>query len=147
TIAAPISESLVYVVTGNQENPYRSTSYTNYLLLRKQNEVFSGVAAYAGPPMLMTQGEQTREVNSEVVSGNYFAVLDVRMQRGQGFNTTDDQLLATEQTVVVSENFWKRRLNSDPNIVGSRLVLNGNSFSVVGVTSEGFTGSDTSIST
>jgi len=96
---------------------------------------------------LMTQGDQTLELNSEVVSGNYFSVLEVRMLRGQAFTTTDDQLLATEQTVVVSENFWKRRLNSNPDIVGTQLFLNGSSFSVVGITSGGFTGTDPSIST
>jgi putative ABC transport system permease protein len=69
------------------------------------------------------------------------------MLRGQGFTTTDDQVLSTEQTVVVSESFWKRRLNSESDILGKRLVLNGNSFSIVGVTAGGFTGTDPSIST
>jgi predicted permease len=147
SISVPNNDNLVYVVTGNQSNPYRSTSYENYLQLRGQSDVFSGVAAYAAPPMLMTSGQQTVEVNSEVVSGNYFSVLDVRMLRGQGFTTTDDQLLATEQSLVVSENFWKRRLNSDPEILGKQLILNGNSFSIVGVASGTFTGTDPSVST
>lgn len=140
-------ESLAYVVTGDRRNPYRSTSYQNYLQLRGQDDVFSGIAAYAAPPMLMTTGEHTEEINSEVVSGNYFSVLDVRMMRGQGFTTSDDQVLSGEQGVVVSESFWKRRLNSEPDILGKQLVLNGNSFSVVGVASATFTGTDPSIST
>jgi macrolide transport system ATP-binding/permease protein len=147
SISVSNSDSLVHVVTGDRRNPYRSTSYENYLQLREQNDVFSGLAAYAAPPMLMTTGEQTEEINSEVVSGNYFSVLEVRMLRGPGFTTADDQLLLTEQSVVVSENFWKRRLNSEPDILGRQLVLNGNSFSVVGVASATFTGTDPSIST
>ena len=49
--------------------------------------------------------------------------------------------------MVVSENFWKRRLNSETDVLGKQLVLNGNSFSIVGVTSGTFTGTDPSIST
>ena len=147
SLSVPKSDNLVYVITGDSSNPYRSTSYENYLQLREQNDVFSGIAAFAAPPILMTKGEQTLEVNSEVVSGNYFAVLDVRMLRGQGFTTTDDQLLLIEQTVVVSEQFWKRRLNSDSDVLGKQLVLNGNPFTIVGIASGTFTGTDPSIST
>jgi predicted permease len=147
SISVSNSDGLVYVFTGNQHNPYRSTSYENYLQLRGQNDVFSGLAAYAAPPMLMTTGEHTEEINSEVVSGDYFSVLDVRMQRGQGFTAADDQLSFTEPSVVLSEKFWKRRLNSEPDILGRQLILNGNSFSVVGVASATFTGTDPSIST
>ena len=52
--------NLVYVMTGDRRNPYRSTSYENYLHLRGQDDVFSGIAAYAAPPMLT--GEQTLEL-------------------------------------------------------------------------------------
>jgi hypothetical protein len=83
TLSVPNSDNLVYVVTGNQGNPYRSTSYENYLQLRGQSEVFSGLAAYAAPPMLMTNREQTLEVNSEVVSGNYFSVLGANAARAR----------------------------------------------------------------
>jgi predicted permease len=42
--------------------------------------------------------------------------------------------------VVMSHRFWSRRFNRDPTIVGGTVLLNGQSFSVVGVTSEGFRG-------
>ena len=84
-ISVPNSEGLVYVFAGDQGNPYRNTSYYRYTEFRKQNEVFSGIAAYSAPPMLMTRGDHTEEISSEVVSGNYFSVLGVQLQRGQGF--------------------------------------------------------------
>ena len=147
SISVSNSDGLVYVFTGDRRNPYRSTSYENYQQLREQNDVFSGVAAYAAPPMLLTTGEHTEEINSEVVSGNYFSVLDVRMQRGQGFTAADDQSSFSAPSVVVSDRFWKRRLNSEPEILGKPLILNGNIFSVVGVASASFTGTDWTIST
>jgi putative ABC transport system permease protein len=147
TISISNRDGLVYVFTGTQSQPFRSTSYTNYVEFRAQNEVFSGLAAYAAPPMLMTSGEHTTEVNSEVVSANYFSVLDVRMQRGQAFTPDADQLSSAQPSVVLSDAFWKRRLNGDPDVVGQRLTLNGNSFTVVGITTPGFTGSDSAIAT
>lgn len=147
SISVSNSDGLVYVFTGDQHNPYRSTSYENFVQLREPNEVFSGVAAYAAPPMLMTTGEHTEEISSEVVSGNYFSVLEVRMQRGPGFTTAEDQLSFAEPSVVISDSFWKRRLNSSNDIIGRQLILNGNSFSVVGVAAANFTGTDPTIST
>jgi len=147
SISVPNNDGLVYVFTGYRGDPYRSTSYENYVQLAAQTDVFSGVAAYAAPPMLLTTGEHTEEINSEVVSGNYFSVLDVRMQRGQGFTPADDQLSFSTPSVVVSDSFWKRRLNSQPKILGTSLIINGNAFTVVGVASANFTGTDPSLST
>ena len=138
---------LVYVYDGTKNEPFRTTSYARYVQFRSLNEVFSGLAAYAAPTLLMTSGEHTAEVNSEVVSANYFSVLDVRMQRGQPFTAEADQVSGTEPSVVVSDVFWRRRLNSDVDIIGKRITLNGNSFTVVGVTEPGFNGSDSATTT
>ena len=147
TLAVSNADGLVYVYEGNQSNPFRSTSYAKYLEYRSQNEVFSGLAAYAAPPMLMTTGQHTTEINSEVVSANYFSVLDVRMQRGQPFTPEADQVSLANPSVVISDAFWKRRLNADPDVVGKPLTLNGNSFTVVGITAPGFKGSDAAMAT
>jgi predicted permease len=142
SISVSNSEGLVYVFAGDRSNPYRSCSYHNYIQFREQNDVFSGLAAYAAPSMLMTTGEQTKEISSEVVTGNYFSVFDVPMQRGRAFTAAHDQLSFTEPSAVISDNFWKRRFNSDPDIVGKQLILNGNRFFVIGIASPVFTGTD-----
>lgn len=147
SISVSNSEGLVYVSAGDQSHPYRSVSYENYSEFRKQNDVLSGLAAQAAPPMLMTTGEHTEEINAEVVSGNFFSVLDLHMQRGQAFSSEHDQLSFAEPGVVISDSFWKRRLNSNPDILGKQLILNGNSFSVVGIAPAIFTGTDPTIST
>lgn len=141
------SDGLVYVFAGNRNKPYGGASYGDYMDYRQQNEAFSGLAAYAAPPLLISWGEHTEEISSEVVSGNYFSVLDVPMQRGLGFTVAHDQLSFAEPGVVISDSFWKRRLNSQPDIPGKPLIINGNSFSVVGVAPANFTGTDPMIST
>jgi len=140
------ADGLVYVFDGDHGHPYENTSYSRYTEFRQQNDVFSGLAAYSGPPMLLAQGEHVEEISSEVVSGDYFSVFDVTLQRGQGLTTENDQISAAP-SVVISDRFWKHRLGSDPDIVGKQLVLNGNSFTVVGITSPVFTGTDPAVST
>ena len=147
TINVTDSNGLVYVFAGYNGDPYRNTSYYRFTEFRKQNDVFSGLACYAAPPMLMTRGDHTEEISSEVVSGNFFTVLAIPFQRGQGFTAAHDQVSDAPPSVVISDRFWKRRLSSDPEIVGKPLVLNGNSFTVIGVASPIFTGTDPSVST
>ena len=146
-VSVPNSNGLVYVFASDPNKPYGSTSYDKYMEFRKQNDVFSNLAAYAAPPVLLTIGEQTQELSCEVVSGNYFSTLDVAMQRGQAFTEAQDQLSFAEPSVVISDAFWRRRLNADTDVLGKQLTLNGNGFTVIGVASPVFTGMDTSSST
>lgn len=149
TLFKPMSVSnaanLVYVFAGSRDNPYRNASYDRYLEFSKQNDVFTGLAAYSTPTMLVTTGGHTQEISAEVVSVNYFSVFDVRLQRGPGF--TEPEQSITEPAVVISDSLWKRSFNADPEVVGKPLVVNGNSFSIVGVAPASFTGTDSIAST
>jgi putative ABC transport system permease protein len=77
-----------------------------------------------------------------VVSENYFKVLGASVVQGRTWNST-----ASEATpsVLVSENYWRRRFAGDPAIVGKRVYLNGVEVTVIGVTPRDFVG--TSIAT
>ena len=83
SISVSNGDGLVYAFAGDRRNPYRTCSYDNYMQFREQNDVFSGLAAYAAPPMLMTTGDQTEEISSEVVTGNYFSVLTSPCSEGK----------------------------------------------------------------
>jgi len=139
------SDGLVYVFASSRDNSYTNVSYDRYLEFSKQNEVFSGLAAYSAPPMLLTDGGHTQDVSSEVVSVNYFSVFDIHLQRGQGFTAPEQSV--SEPAVVISDNLWRRRFNADAEIIGKQLGVNGNSFSILGVAPPGFTGTDPAAST
>lgn len=140
-------EGLVYFFEGNRNNSFQPSSYANYLDYREQGDVFSGLMVYAAPPVLMTAGDRVEELNSEVVSGNYFSVLDVRAAMGRALTPADDEPSSAQPVAVISDELWKRRFNSDPAILGKHLILNGNDFEVVGVAAPNFTGTDPSLST
>jgi putative ABC transport system permease protein len=75
-----------------------------------------------------------------MVTGNYFGVLGIRMERGRSFDASDDRTGSPSAVAVISHTAWKARFASDPDIVGRRIRLDDVAFTVVGVAPMAFTG-------
>jgi predicted permease len=73
------------------------------------------------------------------VSGNYFDVLGISPVQGRLLVDSDDRVAASP-AAVISDSLWKRRFDGSPDAVGRTLVVNGVSFSVVGVVPASFHG-------
>ena len=75
----------------------------------------------------------------EIVSGNYFSVLapGVAVGRLLGQN---DAILGAPPAAVLSDRLWRSQFNSDPEIVGTSLTVNGTTVTVVGVAAPRFGG-------
>ncbi|HEY4900749.1 MAG TPA: ABC transporter permease [Terriglobales bacterium] len=96
-------------------------------------EIFSGSAVMKGASFNFSRDNANPELlNGAQVSSGYFDVFDVRPALGRVFTEAEDQPGAGK-TVVLSDDAWKRRFGSDPSIVGRSLVLNQQSYQVVGV--------------
>src|SRR5437899_1476397 len=91
------------------------------------------------PPSLRVEAEGAERVWGQLVSGNYFDVLGVRAVRGRTFLPDEERQAA--QVVVLSQSYWRRKFKSDPGVVGRRVALNGQGFTIVGIASSGFGGS------
>lgn len=74
------------------------------------------------------------------VSPNYFRTFGVTLARGPGFDPAIDDGSAAAPRVVISDDFWKSRLASDPEIVGKSVTINGAPHTVVGIAPEDFHG-------
>ena len=74
----------------------------------------------------------------KLVSGNFFSGLGVKMARGRGFTEQDET--AQSPVAVLSYQFWTRRFNRDPDVIGKTLFVNGVPQTIVGVSAEGFSG-------
>jgi predicted permease len=75
-----------------------------------------------------------------VVSDNYFSVLGITALRGRVFTAEDYGELASSPPVLISENYWQKRFEGDPAIVGKTVLLNGAVFTIIGVTPRNFAG-------
>ena len=74
------------------------------------------------------------------VSSNYFSTFGVPLVRGAGFDPAIDDALTGEPRVILSDGFWRNRMNADPDIIGKSVTVDGVPHTVVGITPEEFRG-------
>ena len=80
-------------------------------------------------------------VNTQVVSANFFDVLEVRPRLGRTFLADEDQKPDGNPVLVISERLWQRRFAADPAVIGRVVELNRHAFTIVGVAAAPFRGS------
>lgn len=114
--------------------------YTAYLDLRDNNPVFSDLVAHGDlfSEATLAQGTVTRRIIFMHVSANYFSILGVTPALGRTFLPEEERPDA-QPVAVLSHHIWKRQ-DSDPEVLGKHLLLNGISIQVVGVAPAGFMG-------
>jgi putative ABC transport system permease protein len=115
-------------------------SYPDYLDYRNQATSFTGLAAEDMLQVAIDSENQNDVIWGQVVSANYFDVLQVTPAMGRGFLPDEDKTVGANTVVVLSHSFWQRRLASDPNIVGKVVQLNNRAYQVIGVAPETFIG-------
>jgi predicted permease len=59
---------------------------------------------------------------------------------GRGFDADGDDGFDVPKVAMISDEFWKRRFNADPKILGKTVPVDGKPFEIVGVLPRGFTG-------
>src|SRR5687768_15536393 len=84
-------------------------------------------------------GDQPEIIKSQAVSAGYFAGLRLQPSIGREI-TDDDDRPGAAPVVVLSNKFWQERFGANPAVIGQRLTLNRQSFTIIGVTPPEFTG-------
>ena len=74
------------------------------------------------------------------VSSNYFRTFGVTLARGPGFDPAIDDAPLGEPRVILSHDFWQKRMAADPGIVGKSVDVDGMPHTVVGIAPDDFTG-------
>ena len=120
---------------GDSDNYF---SYPAYKELRDHNQVFAGVLAADKAQVGISWHNQAENDDAEVVSGNYFQVLGLKAAMGRLFTPQDDTAKDANPVTVVSYNFWRTHLGSAPDVVGQSILLNGHTFTILGVTPPNF---------
>jgi predicted permease len=124
---------------GGNNGPDR-LSYPMYQEIRDQNQVFSGM--FCTYPMTVSASFEGRTelIGADFVSGNYFPVLGIGAAVGRVFSASDDLIQGGHPLAVLSNGYWRTRFNSDRNIVGKQIVVNGRPLTIIGVSPAGFDG-------
>jgi predicted permease len=97
---------------------------------RDGQTIFSSFAADNLFPFTLTGVGDPIQVNGGRVTSNYFDTLGVRPIRGRTFLPNEEE---AADVAVVTEAFWRKRLSSDPNVIGRSITLDGVAHTIVGV--------------
>jgi putative ABC transport system permease protein len=109
-------------------------------LMRVQDS-FSAISGTSMDDYSLGLGSGGERIWAEVVTGNYFEVLDVRAQLGRTLLPADDITPGGHPVIVISDGLWKRAFGGDPGVLGRTVRVSGYPFTVVGVTEPAFHGS------
>ncbi len=122
-----------------------SFSWPDYLDLRDQTaEIFEGGIAAHFPiiPASVGGSGSPERVWGQAVSGNFFAMLGLRMAAGLTIVAEEDSAQGGAAVVVLGHSLWRRRFGGNPAILNHEVMLNGKPYTVVGVSPAGFEGTE-----
>jgi predicted permease len=105
--------------------------------LQDRSGVFQDISAVAPSNSAVGGGDRTVRAESLVTSPDYFTLLGAEPQVGRVF-TAQDSVPGFMEPVVISDGFWRRNYGSDPNIIGRKMRLDSDLYTIVGVMPPGF---------
>src|ERR1022692_2122842 len=123
---------------------YSGLSYPDFKDLRDRNKSYTGLAAsqYSQFGFATEKGALPQMKYGELVSGDFFRVLDVPLELGRPFRPDEDKVPGRDAVVVLGHELWRTDFASDRSVVGRTIFLNNVPFTVIGVALEPFTGSN-----
>ncbi len=111
-----------------------STSYPDFAGYRAAARSFSSLAAYVRVPAYVRIHEATERLSVELVSEDFFKVLNIRPAAGRFFGAEQ------EAAAVVSHRLWQERLGGMPDAIGRRVRIGNGEFTIAGVAPPEFRG-------
>src|SRR6266496_1525539 len=129
------SEQLMTVWETDQQRGQErgSYSYPNLTDLRAQNRVFEHVAAYHDNDFIMTGRGEPARLQGAVVNADLFPLLETSPMIGRGFLPDEDKPGETGRVVVLSQDLFQKRFNSDESVLNKPVTLDGANYTVIGV--------------
>ena len=112
--------------------PEMNLAASLYFTYREENRVFQDVAMWTNDSWTVTGMGLPEEVTGLTVSDGFLGVLRVQPALGRGFKAADENPNG-ERTVMLSDGYWKSRFGADRGVIGRRIRLDGNAYTVIGV--------------
>lgn len=137
-------EQLVSLNSDSPGSNVPTLSYPNYRDFRDRNDVLAGLLCYRFSPISLSNNGVNERMWAYLVSGNYFDVLGVKPALGRFFTEQDDKAPGAHPVAVITYNCWQKRFAGATDVVGKNVIVNGRSFTIIGVAGQGFHGSEIS---
>ncbi len=126
--------TLIHVNDSTRPEGYYNPSFRlpEFLDIQAQNHVFEDVMGNSGLDILYTDRDGTLQFEGQWVTPNTFEFLGMQPLLGRMITRADGDTNAAP-VFAMSHRLWKKQFNSDPNLVGKTLVLNGQPRTLVAV--------------
>ncbi|RPI64243.1 MAG: ABC transporter permease [Lysobacterales bacterium] len=148
-LPVPDSGELVGIaqtIEGVERTAYGSSSMfstAEYRTYRDSSTTLAGLVGFSTSVRATLGGEVPQRIGGALVTCNYFEVLREPLLLGPGFRADDCEAAGNATpTVVLGHGLWTTVFGADRAIVGRKVLLNRQSFTVVGVAEEGMRGFD-----
>ena len=105
--------------------------------MRKYGQLFEHIAGYTGVGFNLATGNEAEHVRGVPASAEYLQVLGVQPTLGRDFLPEEDRGDG-QRVAILSHSLWVRRLGGDSGVIGQKVLLNGDAYTVIGVMPAGF---------
>jgi putative ABC transport system permease protein len=128
----PHPEQIVSVSEKQPGGASNLTSTLNFLDWERQNRCFQFLSAIAGDTVTLTGADNPEELNVYRVSASYFNVFGVDAMLGRTFVKSENEA-GNDLAVVLSYRTWLTRFGGDPNVIGRKITLDSQTYTIIGV--------------
>jgi putative ABC transport system permease protein len=105
--------------------------------LREYGQFFEHIAGYTDVGFNLATGTEAEHVRGVPASAEYFQVLGVHPALGRDFLPEEDRGEG-QRVAILSHALWTRRFGSERAVIGRKILLSGDAFTVIGVMPAGF---------
>ncbi len=128
-----VDSDRIVMVWSHQKGERNGTSPSDYLDWQKQSKVFDSLNAWTGEGFTISTPDWTEQVQASRVAPGFFDLLfSPKTVLGRHFVAEDTQP-GNDHVVILNNKLWRERFGSDPNIVGRKLRMSGELYTVLGV--------------
>jgi predicted permease len=141
-------ERLVKIVASNRGVGARDIglSVPEFDDLRSRAGVFDQVTVTQGGPTNLTGGDRPQHLELLEVSPNYFSMLGISAHIGRVFGP-GDEAQGFAEAALISDSLWARGFGRDPGVLGRKMQLDNDPYTIVGVLPPGFRHPGSTVST
>ncbi|HSB08535.1 MAG TPA: ABC transporter permease [Blastocatellia bacterium] len=128
----PNAQRLVMIWEGRRDGGRIEGTFGGYRAFVERSHSFDALAVMKAWQPTMTGPAEPERLEGQRVSASFFRTLGVSPAAGRDFLESDDQLNGPN-VAILSDGLWRRRFGGDSGIVGSQVMLDDNSYTVIGV--------------
>ena len=96
------------------------------------SRAFASLASYSGNQMTLTGSGDAERLSTALASANFMTTLGISPAIGRTFAAADEEA-GNDHVVLLSDQMWRVRFGGARSVLGTSIILDGVSYTVIGV--------------